>query len=159
MSAINNVVESIEAGRRNKTTATNPELIVAEEEVSAALYKLEQGRARIGAVEGEARVVEQYRDIVEEGRQQFNKEMASIMPDVKLGRNRKCSIILINDKVIPLRSHCISGSCKWIVLKPKKWSLKELKWVSRAASTTDYDDVSLFQKRIKYFVKKRLNVC
>ena len=112
MSAINNVVESIEAGRRNKTTATNPELIVAEEEVSAALYKLEQGRARIGAVEGEARVVEQYRDIVEEGRQQFNKEMASIMPDVKLGRNRKCSIILINDKVIPLRSHCISGSCK-----------------------------------------------
>jgi len=89
LSAINNVVESIEAGRRNKTTATNPELIVAEEEVSAALYKLEQGRARIGAVEGEARVVEQYRDIVEEGRQQFNKEMASIMPDVKLGENNK----------------------------------------------------------------------
>jgi len=89
LAAINNVVESIEAGRRNKTTATNPELLVAEEEVSAALYKLEQGRARIGAVEGEARVVEQYRDIVEEGRQQFNKEMAAIMPDVKLGENNK----------------------------------------------------------------------
>ena len=85
LAAINNVAESIEAGRRNKTTATNPELLVAEEEVNAALYRLEQGRAKIGAVEGEARVVEQYRDIVEEGRQQFNKEMAAIMPDVKLG--------------------------------------------------------------------------
>ena len=50
------------------------------------MYKLEQGRAKISAIEGEARVVEQYRDIVEEGRQQFNKEMAAIMPDVKLGR-------------------------------------------------------------------------
>jgi len=57
--------------------------------VNAAMYKLEQGRAKISAIEGEARVVEQYRDIVEEGRQQFNKEMAAIMPDVKLGENNK----------------------------------------------------------------------
>jgi mitofilin len=89
LAAIRNVADSVEAGRRNKTTATNPELLVAEEAVNAAIYKLEQGRARIGAVEGEARVVEQYRDIVEEGRQQFNKEMAAIMPDVKLGENNK----------------------------------------------------------------------
>jgi len=85
--AINNVLESIDAGRRNKTTATNPQLIVAEEAANRALYKLEQAKARISAVEGEARVVEQYRDLVEEGRQQFHREMASIMPDVKLGEN------------------------------------------------------------------------
>jgi len=84
---INNVLESIDAGRRNKTTATNPQLIVAEEAANRALYKLEQAKARISAVEGEARVVEQYRDLVEEGRQQFHREMASIMPDVKLGEN------------------------------------------------------------------------
>jgi len=89
LAAIRNVAESIEAGRRNKTTATNPELLIAEEAVNAAMYKLEQGRAKISAIEGEARVVEQYRDIVEEGRQQFNKEMAAIMPDVKLGENNK----------------------------------------------------------------------
>lgn len=83
--AINNVLESIEAGRRNKTTSTNPQLIVAEEAANRALYQLEQARARINTVEGEARVVEQYRDLVEEGRQQFHREMASIMPDVKLG--------------------------------------------------------------------------
>jgi mitofilin len=61
------------------------QLIVAEEAANRALYQLEQARARIAAVEAEARVVEQYRDLVEEGRQQFHKEMASIMPDVKLG--------------------------------------------------------------------------
>jgi len=85
--SINNVLESIDAGRRNKTTATNPQLIVAEEAANRALYKLEQAKARISAVEGEARVVEQYRDLVEEGRQQFHREMASIMPDVKLGED------------------------------------------------------------------------
>jgi len=82
--AINNVLESIDAGRKNKATSTNPELIVAEEAVNRALYQLEQAKARISAVEGEARVVEQYRDLVEEGTQQFQREMASIMPDVKL---------------------------------------------------------------------------
>jgi len=82
--AINNVLESIDAGRKNKATSTNPELIVAEEAVNRALYQLEQAKARISAVESEARVVEQYRDLVEEGTQQFHREMASIMPDVKL---------------------------------------------------------------------------
>jgi len=85
VAAINNVLESIEAGRRNKSTSTNPQLIVAEEAVNRALYQLEQAKARISAVEGEARVVEQYRDLVEEGRKQFHQEMASIMPDVKIG--------------------------------------------------------------------------
>lgn len=61
------------------------QLIVAEEAANRALYQLEQARARIAAVEAEARVMEQYRDLVEEGRQQFHREMASIMPDVKLG--------------------------------------------------------------------------
>jgi len=83
--AIKNVLESIDAGRRNKSTATNPQLIVAEEAANRALYQIEQARARITTVEGEARVVEHYRDLVEEGRQQFHREMASIMPDVKLG--------------------------------------------------------------------------
>jgi MICOS complex subunit MIC60 len=61
------------------------QLIVAEEAANRALYQLEQARARISAVEAEARVMEQYRDLVEEGREQFHREMASIMPDVKLG--------------------------------------------------------------------------
>jgi hypothetical protein len=39
------------------------QLIVAEEAANRALYQLEQARARITAVEAEARVMEQYRDL------------------------------------------------------------------------------------------------
>ncbi len=39
------------------------QLIVAEEAANRALYQLEQARARIKAVEAEARVMEQYRDL------------------------------------------------------------------------------------------------
>ena len=46
-----------------KTNQNILELLIAEEAMNAAIYKLEQGRARIGAVEGEARVVEQYRNV------------------------------------------------------------------------------------------------
>eukprot|EP00092_Neocalanus_flemingeri_P020720 GFUD01022454.1.p1 GENE.GFUD01022454.1~~GFUD01022454.1.p1 ORF type:complete len:807 (-),score=363.31 GFUD01022454.1:251-2671(-) len=83
--AIANVVESISAGRKNKVTSTHPELVVAEEAANRAIYKLDQAKARRAAIQSEARVMEEYRDLVEEGREQFHKEMASIMPDVKLG--------------------------------------------------------------------------
>merc|ERR1719154_64096 len=44
------------------------------------------------AYKGGAKVMEEYRDLVEAGRKQFHKEMASIMPDVKLGgKNGKLS--------------------------------------------------------------------
>merc|ERR1719435_701284 len=46
---------------------------------------LEKAKARRATVQSEARVMEEYRDLVEAGREQFHKEMASIMPDVKLG--------------------------------------------------------------------------
>eukprot|EP00092_Neocalanus_flemingeri_P070864 GFUD01087007.1.p1 GENE.GFUD01087007.1~~GFUD01087007.1.p1 ORF type:complete len:804 (-),score=353.89 GFUD01087007.1:241-2652(-) len=83
--AIANVVESISAGRKNKVTSTHPELVVAEVAANRAIYKLDQAKARRAAIQSEARVMEEYRDLVEEGREQFHKEMASIMPDVKLG--------------------------------------------------------------------------
>jgi len=85
MVVINNVVDSIYAGRKNKVTSINPQLVVAEEAANRAIYKLDQAKARKAAVQSEARVMEEYRDLVEAGREQFHKEMASIMPDVKLG--------------------------------------------------------------------------
>ena len=92
VAAIDNVIEIIAAGRKNKTTATNPELLIAEETTNRAIYKLEQAKEQGTAIQSEAKVMEEYRDLVEAGRQQFQKEMASIMPDVKLGeKNGKLS--------------------------------------------------------------------
>jgi len=88
MVAITNVLESISAGRRNKVTSTNPKLVEAEEEANKAIYKLDQAKSMRAAKESEASVMEEYKDLVEAGREQFHKEMASIMPDVKLGEKK-----------------------------------------------------------------------
>merc|ERR1719228_2705580 len=85
MSAIANVLESISLGRRNKVTSINPKLVLAEEEANQAIYKLDQAKSRRAVVQSKASVMEEYKDLVEAGREQFHKEMASIMPDVKLG--------------------------------------------------------------------------
>merc|ERR1719516_636402 len=53
---------------------------------------LEKAKAQGAAIKDELKVMEDYRDLVEAGREQFHKEMASIMPDVKLGeKNSKLS--------------------------------------------------------------------
>merc|ERR1719450_1412200 len=83
--AIANVVESVAAGRKNKITSTNPKLLAAEEAANKAVYILDQAKVKRASVESEAKIMEEYRDLVEVGREEFQKEMASIMPDVKLG--------------------------------------------------------------------------
>ena len=83
--AIANVIESVKAGRNNKMTAINPKLIAAEEAANKASYQLDQAKVKISSIQSEARIMEEYREVVEAGRQEFQKEIASIMPDVKLG--------------------------------------------------------------------------
>ena len=90
VAAIENVIEIIAAGRKSKATANNLELMVAEESANRAIAFLKKARAEGAAMSCELRVMEDYRVLVEADREQFHKEMASIMPDVKLGeRNEK----------------------------------------------------------------------
>jgi len=92
IAAIENVIEIIAAGRKNKVTANNLELMVAEEAANSAIAMLEKAKAQGNAIKNELKVMEDYRDLVEAGREEFHKEMASIMPDVKLGeKNGKLS--------------------------------------------------------------------
>jgi len=85
IAAIDNVIETISSGRKRDETAANPELKSAEESVNKAIYHLDQAKVKGAALEKEARVMEEYRNLVDLGRKQFHREMASIMPDVKLG--------------------------------------------------------------------------
>jgi len=92
IAAIENVIEIIAAGRKNKVTANNLELMIAEEAANSAIAMLEKAKAQGNAIKNELKVMEDYRDLVEAGREEFHKEMASIMPDVKLGeKNGKLS--------------------------------------------------------------------
>jgi len=85
IAAIDNVIETISSAKKDVETADNPELKAAEEAVQKAIYHLDQAKVKGTAVENEAKVMEEYRNLVDAGRKQFHKEMASIMPDVKLG--------------------------------------------------------------------------
>ena len=82
---IANVKDSVAAGRKNKITATNPTLITAEEAANKAMYNLDQAKVKRASVETEAKIMEEYRDLIEASKEEFQKEMASIMPDVKIG--------------------------------------------------------------------------
>ena len=42
---------------------------------------------QLSKAESEARVMQEYRDLVKKGRDQFKKELESITPDIKLGQN------------------------------------------------------------------------
>jgi mitofilin len=75
----------IAAGRKNKITANNIELLVAEESANSAISILEKAKSKGTAIKKELKVMEDYRDLVESGREEFHREMESIMPDVKLG--------------------------------------------------------------------------
>ena len=83
--AISNVLDSVAAGRKNKITATNPTLIAAEEAANKAMYNLDQAKVKRASVETEAKIMEEYRDLIEASKEEFQKEMASIMPDVRIG--------------------------------------------------------------------------
>merc|ERR1712002_833434 len=50
------------------------------------IYHLDQAKAKVEAAATEAAAMEKFHDLVETGKEEFHKEMASIMPDVELGQ-------------------------------------------------------------------------
>jgi len=83
--AITKVMDNIADCRKNDECSDNSELDKAEESANLMIYHLDQAKAKVEAVETEAVAMEKFRDIVEAGKEEFHKEMASIMPDVELG--------------------------------------------------------------------------
>ena len=84
VAAIDNVIEIISAGRKNKITSNNLQLMVAEDAAEKAINILEKAKKEGKALLQEVKVMEEYRDLIEAGRQQLHKEMDSIMPDINL---------------------------------------------------------------------------
>jgi mitofilin len=83
--AITKVLDNIYAWRKSDETSDNTELDLAAESANAMIYQMDQAKAKVAAVETEALAMEKFRDLVEAGKEEFHKEMASIMPDVELG--------------------------------------------------------------------------
>ncbi|XP_043196760.1 MICOS complex subunit MIC60-like [Amphibalanus amphitrite] len=82
----------VEDSRRNKVTATNDQLTPVQEALAAAYYRLETAKNKVAAALSEARVMDEFRQLVDESRAKFQQEMSSIVPGVVLGeKNTKLS--------------------------------------------------------------------
>ncbi|XP_048249349.1 MICOS complex subunit MIC60-1-like [Haliotis rufescens] len=76
---------AIADGKQNVVTKKNKALISAQETLNKHLAELGQASSQVSRAESEAKVMSRYKDLVDKGRKQFQKELESILPDVKLG--------------------------------------------------------------------------
>ncbi|XP_042211943.1 MICOS complex subunit MIC60-like isoform X2 [Homarus americanus] len=77
--------EQITSGLSSSLTKENKSLIAAEETLGELKYALENIKAIVTESERDGKVVSDYRDLVEAGREQFEAEVRSLLPEVKLG--------------------------------------------------------------------------
>ena len=82
--ALNMTIKSIEVGRKNSVTQNVDALKNADETTSSSLTKLEESITSLDTIQKEAKLIDAYRGLVEEGRQQFQKEIEAILPGAKL---------------------------------------------------------------------------
>ena len=65
----------------NLRTARNPLVAEADEQVNEALLKVQSVVQSLESATKDSKLIEEYRDLVEEGRQQFRREIAGLLPD------------------------------------------------------------------------------
>ena len=62
--------------------ASDPLIAHSDELVNEALHKIQAVTEHLESATKDSKLVEAYRDIVEEGRQLFRREIASLLPDI-----------------------------------------------------------------------------
>ena len=73
-------VESAKASNDIKL-ATSPSVSQSDEQINKAFLKIESVAQAIQAAMKDSKLVEEYRNLVEKGRQQFRTEIAALFPD------------------------------------------------------------------------------
>ena len=80
-SSIKKALETVERSKASENTAQNPEVAKADGLVNEALLKIQTVVEKLDDAKKDSKLVEEYRDLVEEGRQQFRHEIAALLPD------------------------------------------------------------------------------
>ncbi|XP_056005079.1 MICOS complex subunit MIC60-like isoform X2 [Ostrea edulis] len=81
----------VEEARNSKSTKSNKVLNTAQEGYNAASNKLNAIESAIAKSESENRGLLKFNDLVEEGKKKFQRELESLMPEVKPGKGKKLS--------------------------------------------------------------------
>lgn len=83
--SVEQLKEQITRGYESKLTKENKYLISAEEKLGELKYAMERAKAIVSESERDGKIVSDYKDLVESGREQFEAEIRSMLPEVKLG--------------------------------------------------------------------------
>ncbi|XP_045107863.1 MICOS complex subunit MIC60-like isoform X2 [Portunus trituberculatus] len=83
--AVEKFREQVSEGQQSGLTKENPALIAAEETLVEMKYAVDKARGMILEAERDSKVVSSYKALVEAGREQFEAEVRSLLPEVKLG--------------------------------------------------------------------------
>uniref|UniRef100_A0A0P4VSX0 MICOS complex subunit MIC60 n=1 Tax=Scylla olivacea TaxID=85551 RepID=A0A0P4VSX0_SCYOL len=83
--AVEKFREQVSEGQSSGLTKENPALIAAEETLVEMKYAVDRAKGMILEAERDSKVVSSYKELVEAGREQFEAEVRSLLPEVKLG--------------------------------------------------------------------------
>lgn len=83
--AVEKFKEQVSEGQSSGLTKENPALIAAEETLVDMKYAVDKAKGMILEAERDSKVVSSYKELVEAGREQFEAEVRSLLPEVKLG--------------------------------------------------------------------------
>ncbi|XP_055881014.1 MICOS complex subunit MIC60-like isoform X2 [Biomphalaria glabrata] len=99
--SIEKLREVLAESKKNQVTKQNPAILPASKKVSSLLRELSDATTQVRQAEAESNVMQKYKDLVEKGKKQFQKELESLLPDVKIGSGKK----LTEDELNALIAH------------------------------------------------------
>ncbi|XP_040903845.1 MICOS complex subunit MIC60 [Toxotes jaculatrix] len=81
--ALDSLKSVIEKSKGLKVTAARPLVLAAEENLHNMVVDLDKVVAKVRSAESEAKIVSQYTELVNEAKQQFQKEVSSLTPEIQ----------------------------------------------------------------------------
>lgn len=143
---------AIDEGRSKAETKKNKALTVAKQKLNELTTELNKRQNEVIKVESESRVMSKYKDLVEKGKEQFKKELESLMPDVKIGKGRKLS----DEELNALLAHAYRR-IEQIQKELAHQQAMETQRIQQALSDQRDEDELITQARVKQEREKMLD--
>lgn len=83
--ALDSLKSVIDSAKNSKVTAIRPMVLAAEENLHGMTVDLDKAVNKMQSAESEAKIVSLYSELVNEAKQQFQRELSSITPEVQAG--------------------------------------------------------------------------